>query len=493
MNLKKYLKFLRNESQKALLALFVIAPFPLFASVEITEIMYDAEGADEGREWIEIRNTSGSALILSEWKFFEGDTNHGLKLHQGNEEVAAGEYVVIVDSPSGFLADFPNYSGTLFDSSWGSLSNTGETLTIRDPELNDVDSVTYSSEWGAQGDGNSLQKSGNEWIALAPTPGESNSQSISAEEDSGSSDSSGVTSSKGSPDTDDPLPKKIVAYAGNSRIVYVGADSIFEGTASGNTGDELEEARYLWTFGNGEIKEGKKVLHHYDYPGRYAVRLSVSSGKYGDTDQVIVEAIPAEVFVSDAVSSYVELSNASSEMLDLSMWYLMVGDGKFQFPEGTLVLSKEKIRFPRSVTNLSPKGAEDVVLLYPNLRVAAVGAQIEKEAEEKPRHTLISSASVSNNNSSIGRAVAPVVEMEEEESISQVSNEVEEREEASAVNQTASVGDVSREGNFIPWLLALLGVLGVGAVGVVLLRGVEVRDQKELSAEDFDIEEIDEK
>src|SRR5258708_21866234 len=142
-----------------LLPLFLIASlsFPLSVSaLSITEIMYDPEGADTGREWIEVYN-DGSAADLSKWKFFEGGTNHGLVSAQGDATIPNGGYAVIADNPQKFLLDFPSYSGALFDSSF-SLKNTRETLALKDVLLAIVASVTYDPPWGAVGDGNSLHK-----------------------------------------------------------------------------------------------------------------------------------------------------------------------------------------------------------------------------------------------------------------------------------------------------------------------------------------------
>jgi len=68
-----------------------------------------------------------------------------------------------------------NFDANIFDSSWQSLSNTGETLCIRDSEKNDIDCVTYSSELGAKGDDMSLQRVNDIWCSGTPTPGNTNS------------------------------------------------------------------------------------------------------------------------------------------------------------------------------------------------------------------------------------------------------------------------------------------------------------------------------
>ena len=156
-----------------LLGVFTV-PFLSFANVSFTEIMYDVSGSDTGREWVEI--TADTATDLSDWKLFEANTNHTLTLVKGAALVPAGSFVVIADNTEKFLLDFPSFTGTLFDSSF-SLSNTGETISLRNADLVDTDTVSYTSGQGAAGDGNSLQKINSVWAASLPTPGAANNTS----------------------------------------------------------------------------------------------------------------------------------------------------------------------------------------------------------------------------------------------------------------------------------------------------------------------------
>ena len=150
----------------------LLLPGVTSAQVLVSEIMYDLEGSDTDREWIEIYNTSSEAIDISTWKLFEGNTNHGLSVTQGSESLAAGGYAIIVDSPAKFLADWPSYEGTVLDSSF-SLNNAGETLILRccGKELSDIDSVSYASDGGANGDGSSLHRSGSTLSPGKPSPG----------------------------------------------------------------------------------------------------------------------------------------------------------------------------------------------------------------------------------------------------------------------------------------------------------------------------------
>lgn len=148
---------------------------PAFASsVVINEIMYDLEGSDTDREWVELLNT-GPDVDLTNWRFEESGTQHTLTLKQGSAVISNQQYAVIVDDFSKFLQDHPNFSGTVFDSSF-SLSNTGENLKLRDAANGSViDEVNYTSTTGANGDGNSLQRKPDaNWIASLPTPNSPN-------------------------------------------------------------------------------------------------------------------------------------------------------------------------------------------------------------------------------------------------------------------------------------------------------------------------------
>jgi hypothetical protein len=151
----------------------LIAPLPAFAAVQVSEVMYDAPGADTGREWIEISNIGNNSVNLFGYKLFEGGVNHSITLVAGKgtlTTLAVDESAVIANNPSKFLSDYPHYAGTLLKSSF-SLSNTGETFAIKDASSSVLDSVSYSSSMGATGDGNSLHRNGDTFVAGAPNPG----------------------------------------------------------------------------------------------------------------------------------------------------------------------------------------------------------------------------------------------------------------------------------------------------------------------------------
>lgn len=83
-------------------------------------------------EWIEIENQSEEPVDLTGWKFFEDDVNHKLTVVAGDATLAPNERAVIADVADVYRADHPDFVGTLFDSSWDSLSETGEEIALKD-------------------------------------------------------------------------------------------------------------------------------------------------------------------------------------------------------------------------------------------------------------------------------------------------------------------------------------------------------------------------
>lgn len=343
--------------------LFLYAlPFSAQAGLVMSEIMYSLEGADTGREWVEIFNDEGSSIIPSEWRLFENGTNHKLTLVQGEDALASGAYAVVADNAENFLLDWPDFSGTLFDSSF-SLKNTGETLILRDAELVDRDTVSYTSEWGADGDGSSLQYSGGAWGIGVPTPG---SGTLTTTAGTSGSSGSGVETTETSSAKSFPVEPQIFAFAHGEKEVTVGADTEFTGVGLGLMDEPLQGARYVWSFGDGVRKEGEAVLHHYRYPGTYVAVLDVSSGKYSATARLVVVALPARVSVVSAHTDAITLRNDDSRELNLSWWILESLGKQFVIPEHTIILPNTELTLSSEVTHLAPTSLSDVSIEYPN-------------------------------------------------------------------------------------------------------------------------------
>lgn len=454
----------------SILLLLALLPCAAYADVTFSEIMYDPLGADTGHEWVEVHNTGFEVVDLSGWKFFEANTNHGLSLVQGAGIIPDG-YAVIVDDPAKFEADWPSYSGVLFDSSF-SLSNSGEALSLKDDSGDVTDSVTYDPSLGAGGDGNSLQWDGSEWVAAGATPGaayagggSADSASSSASSGSDTSSDSGDSGQSGAPSAE----KRIFVDAGPDMTLFTGADSPFTGNAVGLSGEPLENARYIWTFGDGGRLEGQSVKYHYSYPGTYSVFLDVSAGAYSASDRLTATVLPAQVSLPAVTSAMTEIKNASTAELDLGGW-ILAADGKtFVFPPHTVIEAGETVVISNERTGLKPSSPGALSLEYPNGSFAAsyqtplISARIPA-APAAPAQKVTLTAS------------APLPASEEDESNSKT------QAAAAAFAEPGQGND-----NFFPWLTALFVVLaaGVGALWYFYDSGPSLS----LGAAEYEIEE----
>ena len=347
--------------------IFILPGFFAHASVVITEIMYDVEGADAGREWAEIQNT-GPSLDLTGWKFFENGVNHGLVLAQGNIFIPQNGFAIIADNPEKFFLDWPDFKGTIFDSSF-SFSNSGETFILRDAGLGDQDSVTYLSDVGGGGDGKSLQKNDSEWVSALPTPGKESTSSNTTEEINNNNEDNELEEISIS--IPEPKPSPFQAFAGKDRLALAGAEVYFEGQVEGLNEDMIFKARFLWNFGDGTIGEGKNIKHNFLYPGNYIVNLDISFGAYTSSDSVKITVSTAGITVSEIKpGNYIEIKNDASKISDVSGFGIQVNDSKiFSFLKDSMISPNSYLALDALALGFEILDSGEIKILYPNGKV----------------------------------------------------------------------------------------------------------------------------
>lgn len=445
-----------------ILFLFIFSLIPFFANanVVINEIMYDLEGADSGREWIEIFNNGTEQIDLNGWKLYEAEVNHKIATTTTNNFIIpSGGFAVIADNPEKFLMDWPNFPGVIFDSAF-SLNNSGENLVIKDGSLNIIDEVNYLPDWGAKGDGDSLQKINSSWIAAKPTPEAQNTDKQSLSQNNSESDSESETEQQAQQTTnviDWPVEPQIFANAGSDKTAVVGADVYFSGKALGIKKEPLENARYLWNFGDGAISEGQNVKHVYKYPGEYIVILDVSSGKYSASGRLTAKIIPNQLEIIEANQNYIKLHNGSSVELDISHWFLRAGNISFKFPANTFIKANKDLMIDFLVSGIKAENQETEIL-YPNGSIAF------------SYPSTIVKSSAFNNPMLVQKPIIP--KQKTEESFVVASIESVESSASSTDSQVANAISVVK-GNGVDiknWLLAIFGIGAISGVGLILVR-----------------------
>ncbi len=122
---------------------FFMASFVYSAN---TDIIINEIGAypTSTHEWVELWNKGNEPVDLDNWVFWENNTNHRLSVTGTSDSiVAAGEYAVIAQKGDQFRKDYPNFIGSIFDSTWTSLSESGEEIGLKDGNGNFIEQFTY--------------------------------------------------------------------------------------------------------------------------------------------------------------------------------------------------------------------------------------------------------------------------------------------------------------------------------------------------------------
>lgn len=356
-----------------ILAIFVLPNFTL-AQIKISEIMYNPEGTDTGREWIEIQNISDSAINLTEYILFENNVNHRISsyLESGDGTLNAGDYAIIADNPAKFLIDFPNFdSSRLFDSAFY-LNNTGESLSFIDSDNNIIDRFEYSVDLGANNTGNSLQRnSADFWIPALPTPGQVNSQqalSETSENDSGTTESTNSSSnSTSNSDSAHSGQNELSNYkekaeieigAGRERNALINFNLEFEAIYKIN-GESKTRPKFYWNFGDGGTLTGQKVTYRYENAGEYNIILNAKFGDKQATTRTKVLIYSPTVEISSIISGKavdIMLKNNDNKEINLGDFIIKVGNQTFKIPKDTIISSKSSVIFSNRNTNIILEG-----------------------------------------------------------------------------------------------------------------------------------------
>lgn len=388
--------------------LFYTNTFFVFGQIHITEIMYDPSGSDTGREWVEVQNTGTSAIDFTTWKFFEANVNHGIDQIDGySQELQPGEYGVVVSDKAKFLADFPNFLGKIFKSSF-SLSNSGENLAFKAESSGAIiDQYLYDVSLGAAGDGNTIQK-GMVWLAAFPTPGLTNVSSDSGGTNNTSTTTATSSSQIGGTSTTTvatttqvststlPVSTPVVSGSGGGYVVpqlfgavilpqvaLAGVDTLVQGQGFLLGGKSVQNPRFSWNFGDGTVGQGASTTHRYKYPGTYHIAMDVAvtmnNNEISTLEHATIIVVAPEISISEEKDEngdiYIKIENETKYSLEISSWVVQrgnVGGEHYVLPKNTFISPYTAIRIPQEVTKFQNNDTLRLVeLLFPNGKIAA--------------------------------------------------------------------------------------------------------------------------
>lgn len=340
-----------------LLFIFCFLPKISFgAGISISEIMYDAEGSDGGREWIEVYNSSGSDIDLTSYKFFENGVSHGISHLEGDALLANNSYAIIADNANNFTSEYTGASKSqIYDASFSLSNSAGEYLAIKNSEGEAISEITYDPSIGAAGDGNSLQKNNSgSWAASLPTVlagfAVSNNQNnneqniITQNTNNNSTSSSSNTSTK----------KETVMHFEFStpKTIIVGNNNVFKATLYGDNGELINYGEFVWNFGDGTIETVKnlnEISHVYLYAGDYTITCSY---KYtwnpkpilvGHTNVLAIDSPFELIKFYDNPKPAIGIINNRDTEYDISKYIIKTNIGNILIPDGTFIGGKDEI------------------------------------------------------------------------------------------------------------------------------------------------------
>lgn len=162
-----------------------------YGRIRICEVFYDAEGADDGREFIELCNGNDYDADVSGMMVTDGAPSSGPFEFPAGSLIGANGRVTVAQSGEGFYQLFARYPD--FDAFTFTLNNSGETLLLMKPDGAVIDAVYIKGgtgdfapgeAWGspllpAAPSGSSVHRTGpvdtdafSDWAEGPPSPGE---------------------------------------------------------------------------------------------------------------------------------------------------------------------------------------------------------------------------------------------------------------------------------------------------------------------------------
>lgn len=400
--------------------LFFLPYGVLQAALVINEVL---TAAQTGGEWVEIYNTGDAAENMSGWQLYPDSS--GYFSFPADFAIEAKKFVVVriraagADSPSdlyhtGAESNMGNTAGSaaLFSPDigsgrssatiksfvqWGRAGQRWESAAADAGlwEKGSYAATTSASEgfsMGLSADGVFAGSAGAWRVFSSPTPGGANVIRESASLSSPAPAASFPVLAPAAADAGaggGTIPPAFRAYAGQDRIVGAGSQADFAGSATGIRGEPLENARFLWNFGDGEVKEGRAVSHIFQMPGAYTVGLHISSGIDAASDYLRVSAVPNKITITavlPGMAGFVHVKNEGDEEIDIGEWILKDGEGKqFALPTRTKIAPQSEIAFVNTVTDILKTGnTAAVALYYPNGVLAFHWSATEAAPEAPP-------------------------------------------------------------------------------------------------------------
>lgn len=154
--------------------------------------------------------------------------------------------------------------------------------------------------------------------------------------------------------------------AGRERLATMKTPIIFM-AISNRRGENTTS--FVWNFGDGTSAYGERVIHAYQFPGKYNVILNANLDQKDEaTARTVVTVTEAKIKITsfDPDNNFIEITNQGDQEQNLNHWILTAGDRKYVFPLDTIISPKSSLKIPLKLIGLTNLNTEEVILSYPD-------------------------------------------------------------------------------------------------------------------------------
>lgn len=347
-------------------------------ALRITEIMYDPDGSDTGREWIEIYNDESAAIQISNYKLNEGDSNHTIT---GSDILNTQQYAIIVEDIAKFRTDYPNYNGVLYRASYGPMPNSvGANIALKNKPAGATDYVSvYEYNYDNVARANitsghtvcniSIDTLSADWRECNATPGLANvgiGEPITNTNSTSSSSStiSNTNNISSSTLSNNMIPVGVNYYVPNPNIYIKVGDmnvesiknkTVMAGTefellvrAYNQNGMAINSPKYYWSMGDGGYYEGEKIKYIYHVPGDYEFTVDAGNDNSYSMYRGNIKVVTPNMKIIEASTTMNIIIIKNNSNAELDMGGYLIRDDKsnksYKIARNTFIKPNSELR-----------------------------------------------------------------------------------------------------------------------------------------------------
>ncbi len=344
------------------LSLYFILGLQESLGLNITDIIYNPDGTDTGKEWFRVCNDGSDINNFTNYKAITtpiSGSNLAYSSHSitGVDVFLSNTCAAITQNNTLFTNNI-NSSDLIFDSSWSDLNNTGGFVGI----LLEDNMVTCKS-YGT---------------GVCPTT----SNSTTTNSTSTNATTTTSTTSSSSNVSNNVSSNIIYVYVNNQnkygdinvllpeeKIVPAGADVDYTVKAIDSNKSVIANLNFDWSFGDGGEKFGKDVSYHYVYPGEYTLIVSADGYTSGGQAKMKVLVIKPDILIvkvgTNKEENFIDLKNNTGYDLFLSNFYIKVDNQFYKLPKNFIIAKDKTVHVSGEALGFKLP-AYNVSLHYPN-------------------------------------------------------------------------------------------------------------------------------